>query len=306
MRVIRAAADSEDPSRVRGWNLPSFDCQNRSSYEFYELFLASGLMNFCAYFTAPGNDLEIAQRQMLDYISRKLRLCGGERVLEMGCGWGAWTLYAARRHHVRAFATTTSATQAEFARNQFRLAGVADRCIIEVASHRDLDPPAEFDRIVSLEMSGELGDPHMGQYFQRLFSFLAFGGVFLRNVIVGLGLGQGASASVPNKLLIGKPEQLSLHSILRAAESSDFEVRDIECLREHYALTLERWLENLDRNAGQAQRIEGEEAYRTWHLNLASSIDALRYGQLSAYQLLFSKPKRGASGFPLRRADWYR
>jgi len=305
MRAILATAGSEDPSLARGWNLPSFDCQNRSSTEFCELFLARGLVHFCAYFTAPGNDLEIAQHQMLDYISRKLRLCCGERMLEIRCGWGAWTLYAARQHRIRAFATTSSTTQAEFLRNQLRLAGIADRCIIEVASHRDLDPPAEFDRIVSLDMSEDLNEPQMARYFQQLFSFLTFGGVFLGNLIVSPSLGQSARDSVPHRQLVRDPERLSLHSILRIAESAGLEVRDIECLREHYALTLERWLENLDCNAQQARHIVGEEAYRTWHLNLANAVHAFRCNKLSAYQLLFSKPKRGASGFPLRRADWY-
>jgi cyclopropane-fatty-acyl-phospholipid synthase len=305
MRANPATAGSEDPSRARGWNLPSFDCQNRSSTEFYELFLARDLVHSCAYFTTLGNDLELAQRQMLDYISRKLRLCGGERILEIRCGWGAWTLYAARRHRIRAFATTSSTTQAEFVRNQLRLTGIADRCIIEVASHRNLDPPAEFDRIVSLEMSEALNEPQMAQYFQQLFSFLTFGGVFLRNVIVSPSLGQDARDFVPHRQLVRDPERLSLPSILRMAEQAGLEVRDIECLREHYALTLEHWLENLDCNAKQARDIAGEEAYRTWHLNLASAVHAFRCNNLSAYQLLFSKPKRGASGFPLRRADWY-
>jgi cyclopropane-fatty-acyl-phospholipid synthase len=274
--------------------------------EFYALLLGGSMASSCAYFRSPDNDLETAQGQMLDYSCRKLRVRAGERILDLGCGWGAWMLYSARRYRARVFGTNSNLQQAEFARDQFRFAGVADRCKVEVRDYHDLDPPTEYDKIVSLGMSEDIPLARLPEYFQRTFSLLMPGGVFLKNAMATLAPGQDSSPSVRDQYTHHDTERPSLSTMVRTAEAAGFEIRDVENLREHCALTLDRWLSNLESNVDRARQIAGDATYRTWRLRIASSARAIRAGRAGFYQILCSKPKRGASGLPLTRADGYR
>jgi cyclopropane-fatty-acyl-phospholipid synthase len=289
------------PAEVPGIFHYQFDLPS----EFHALLLGESMAHSCAYFRSPANDLGTAQGQMLDYSCRKLRVRAGERILDLGCGWGAWMLYSARRYRARVFGTNSNLQQAEFARDQFRFAGVADRCMVEVRDYHDLDPPTEYDKIVSLGMSEDIPLARLPEYFQRTFSLLMPGGVFLKNAMATLAPGQDSSPSVLGQYALHKTELPPLGTIVRMAESSGFEVRDIENLREHYVLTLDRWLSNLERKDERARQLAGDAKYRTWRLCIAGTARAIQTGRTGFYQMLLSKPKRGASGFRLTREDWY-
>jgi cyclopropane-fatty-acyl-phospholipid synthase len=274
--------------------------------EFYALFLDQRMVYSCAYFASPQDDLDSAQTQKLEHICRKLRLQEGERILDIGCGWGGLMMYAAKNRRVRAFGITLSVPQAEVARERIRLAGLADRCKVEVCDYRDLDPPTEYDKVVSVGMFEHVGQALLPEYFDRAFSVLAPGGVFLVHGIASSCMFQRTGASFIEKYVFPDGELLPLNTVLRAAESAGFEIRDVENLREHYALTLDRWVRNLERNATRAREIAGEVAYRTWRLYMAGSAHAFRIGRLNLFQVLLSKSHKGHSGLPLTRADWYR
>ena len=274
--------------------------------EFYSLLLGRSMSPSCGYFTAPGNDLETAQAQMLDYVCGKLRVQEGNRILELGCGWGAWMLHAAKRYRARVFGTTSRLQHAEFATDQFRFVGVADRCLVDVSDYCDLDPPTEYDKIVNLDTFENIHPGQLLGYFQRTFSFLMPGGVFLTSSLASLAAGHNSPAWELEQQRLHGAELPSLDKVLGEAESTGFEIRDVENLREHYALTLTHWLGNLERNAERGRQIAGDTIYFAWRTHMAESVNAIRTGRAGFYQVLLSKPKRGSSGFPLTRKDWYR
>jgi cyclopropane-fatty-acyl-phospholipid synthase len=274
--------------------------------EFYALFLDRRMAYSCAYFSSPEDDLDTAQTQKLEYLCRKLRLQEGERILDVGCGWGGLMMYAAKSRRVHAFGITLSVPQAEFAREQFRFAGVTDRCIVEVCDYRDLDPPAEYDKVVSVGMFEHVGEAFLPEYFKRTFSCLASSGVFLLHGIASSCMFKRTGPSFIDKYVFPDGELLPINAVLRVAESVGFEIRDVENLREHYVLTLDRWLRNLEANAERARAIVGDVTYRIWRLYMAGSAHAFRTGRLNLFQVLLSKPNRGASGLLLTREDWYK
>jgi cyclopropane-fatty-acyl-phospholipid synthase len=295
------AIGSGDVSQNIYWHSDS-DLPN----EFYSLLLGGSMSPSCGYFTALDNDLEMAQSQMLDYVCRKLRVQEGNRILDLGCGWGAWMLHAAKRYRARVFGITSELQRAEFATDQFRFAGVAGPCLVDVSDYCDLDPPTEYDKIVSLATSENIHLGQLPQYFQRTFSFLMPGGVFLTSLLAILAADHNSPLSELEQHVLHGAELPSLDKVLGEAESTGFEIRDVENLREHYALTLTHWLRNLERNAERGRQIAGDTIYFAWRAHMAESVHAVRAGRLGFYQVLLSKPKRGSGGFPLTRRDWYR
>jgi cyclopropane-fatty-acyl-phospholipid synthase len=274
--------------------------------EFYSLFLGRRMSSSCGYFTRPEVDLETAQAEMLDYVCSKLRVQEGNRILDLGCGWGTWMVHAAKRYRARVFGTASDLQHSEFATNQFRFAGVADRCLIEVCDYCDLDPPTEYDKIVSLDTFENIHPGQLPEYFQRTFSFLMPGGVFLASILVILAAGYNSPLSELEQNVLQKAELAPLDTVLRVAECTGFEIRDVENLREHYALTLTHWLRNLERTAERGRQIAGDTIHQAWRMYMADSVHAIRAGRVGFYQVLLSKPKRGSSGLPLGRRDWYR
>jgi len=274
--------------------------------DFYALFLDERMVYSCAYFTSTEDDLDAAQTQKLEHVCRKLRLQEGERILDVGCGWGGLMMYAAKSRRVRSFGITLSGPQADAARERIRRAGLGDRCKVEVCDYRDLDPPMEYDKVVSVGMFEHVGEALLPEYFKRTFSVLALGGVFLLHGIASSSMFQRKGPSFIDKYVFPDGELLPINTVLRIAESSGFEVRDVENLREHYSLTLGRWVGNLEANAEKARAIAGDVVYRTWRLYMAGSAHAFRTGRLNLFQVLLSKAKHGASGLPLTREDWYR
>jgi cyclopropane-fatty-acyl-phospholipid synthase len=295
------AIEPRDVSQSVHWhsdsNLPN---------EFYSLLLGGSMSPSCGYFTTPDDDLETAQCQMLDYVCKKLRVQEGNRILDLSCGWGAWMLHAAKRYRARVFGITSELQRAEFATDQFRFAGVAGPCLVDVRDYCDLDPPTEYDKIVSLATSENMHPWQFPDYFQRTFLFLMPGGVFLMSTMAILAAGRNSPASELERHVLHKAELPSLDTVLTEAESAGFEIRDVENLREHYALTLTHWLSNLERNAERVRQIAGDTIHHAWRMHMADSIHAIRAGRVAFYQVLLSKPKRGSSGLPLTRGDWYR
>jgi len=274
--------------------------------EFYGLWLDSHMVYSCAYFQTPGDTLEAAQQNKLEYLCRKLRLRRGDRLLDIGCGWGSLVIHAAAAHGAQTLGITLSKPQAEWAQRQIRALGLDDRCRVEVRDYRNLDSSQPFDKIVSVGMFEHVGESKLPQYFRRAWELLRPGGVFLNHGIAYSATYHRRGPSFIDRYVFPDGELVPINTSLRTAEESGFEVRDVESLREHYALTLRHWLSRLESRSEEARRVAGETTYRIYRIYLAGSAHAFRRARLNVYQALLAKPAQGESGLPLTREDWYR
>jgi cyclopropane-fatty-acyl-phospholipid synthase len=273
---------------------------------FYALWLDWRMIYSCAYFATAEDDLDSAQERKLDYVCRKLQLRGGERLLDIGCGWGGLIMHAVAHYGVEAVGITLSAPQAEVARQRLREAGLNDRCRVEVSDYRDLDHDQQYDKIVSIGMFEHVGEELLPEYFRRVWSQLRPGGLFLNHGIAYCATYHRPGPSFTDRYVFPDGELIPISTTLRAAELSGFEVRDVESLREHYALTLHHWVQRLEAHAEEARRIADDTAYRIWRLYMAGAAHGFRTGRLNIYQALLAKPSNGRSGLPLTREGWYR
>jgi cyclopropane-fatty-acyl-phospholipid synthase len=274
--------------------------------EFYALWLDQRMVYSCACFATPEEGLDSAQERKLDYICRKLRLRRGERLLDIGCGWGGLVMHAAARYGVEAVGITLSVPQAELARQRLRESGLGDRCRVEVSDYRDLEHGQPYDKIVSVGMFEHVGEALLPEYFSRAYGLLRPGGVFLNHGIAYSATYRRQGPSFSDRYAFPDSELVPINTTLRAAELSGFEVRDLESLREHYGLTLHHWVRRLEAHAEEARRIAGDTIYRIWRLYMAGAAHRFRTGRLNVYQTLLVKPRHGHSDLPLMREDWYR
>ena len=276
------------------------------SNDFYALWLDKEMVYSCAYFHTPDDDLDTAQRQKLDYCCRKLRLQPGDRLLDIGCGWGGLIIHAAREYGVRALGVTLSEQQRELARQRIQTAGLADRCEVRLLDYRAVEQPESFDKIVSVGMVEHVGESHLSEYFHHAYRLLRPGGVFLNH-----GIGRAGKRPKPTELtftdvyVFPDGELSPISTTLGYAEEAGFEVRDVENLREHYALTLRHWLRRLEAHSEVARRMVGETTYRIWRVYIAGSAHYFRRERIDVYQTVLVKSTDGKSGMPLTRADWY-
>lgn len=272
--------------------------------EFFASFLDRRLVYSCAYFEKADDELDDAQERKLDLLCRKLRLRPGERLLDVGCGFGALVLHAAERYGVEAHGITLSEPQAEVARERVAAAGLDDRCRIEVRDYRELEDEGRYDKIVSVGMFEHVGEALLPEYFAVAHRLLRPRGVFLNHGIARAGPAAETSAFV-RRYVFPDGELVPLPVTLAAAQGAGFEIRDVESLREHYALTLRHWVARLETNRDAAAAAAGELAYRVWRLYLSGSAHAFATGRLGVFQTLLAKPDHGEAGLPLTRADWY-
>jgi cyclopropane-fatty-acyl-phospholipid synthase len=277
------------------------------SNDFYRLWLDRHLVYSCAYFRTPDDSLERAQEQKLDILCRKLRLQPGERLLDIGCGWGGLLIHAAQHYGVVASGITLSREQAELANQRIHEAGLERRVQVYLRDYRDLDEPEGFDKIVSVGMFEHVGASMLGAYFRQAWRLLRPGGVFLNHGIArSVANDPRHGPTFVSRYVFPDGELLPINETARHAEQAGFEVRDIESLREHYALTLRQWVERLEAHHDEAVRIADEQTYRIWRLYMAGSAWAFEQGRINLYQTLLAKPNHGETHLPLTREDWYR
>lgn len=275
------------------------------SNDFYCLWLDQNMVYSCAYFKTGEEDLETAQVNKLDYLCRKLRLRAGDRLLDIGCGWGGLVLHAAKYFGVKALGVTLSHAQAELARARVREAGLTERCEIRICDYRDLEAYPPYDKIVSVGMFEHVGESRLPEYFDEVWKVLRPGGVFLNHGIAASPVFCRKGPSFIDKYVFPDSSLVPLATTVRLAESCGFEVRDVEGLREHYALTLRHWVHRLENRYQDAKCITNETVYRIWRLYMAGCAHAFAVGRVSVFQVLFSKPENGEAHLPLTRTDWY-
>jgi cyclopropane-fatty-acyl-phospholipid synthase len=277
------------------------------SNEFFALWLDSTMAYSCAVFESRTEDLETAQQRKLEYVCRKLRLRPGERLLDIGCGWGGLVMHAARHFEVEALGVTLSRNQAELASMRIRESGLADRCRVEHRDYREVDEPDGFDKLASVGMYEHIARDSLADYFAHGRRLLKPGGVFLAHGIAGSATAPARSGPLfLSTYVFPDHDVVPVSTVLAAAERAQLEVRDVESLREHYMLTLRRWCERLETNRDEARRLTNEPVFRVWRLMLAGSAYRFAKGHANVYQALLAKPSGdGAAGLPLSRADWY-
>lgn len=298
--VLRGRAHSKE--RDRQAISHHYDVSN----DFYALWLDRQMVYSCAYFEHGDEDLDRAQTRKLDYICRKLQLRRGDRLLDVGCGWGGLIRHAARHYGVDALGITISEEQARLARERIEQAGLSERCRVEVCDYRDLEGGGSFDKMVSVGMFEHVGEKLLPCYFQAAWQLLRPGGIFLNHGIARREIDPPSDRQAfIIRYVFPDGELVPINVALRVAEEAGFEVRDVESLREHYALTLRHWDRHLQNHLDEARRIVGERTCRTWQLFLCGSAQAFNAGTLNIYQSLLVKPDQGRSGFPLTRAGWY-
>jgi cyclopropane-fatty-acyl-phospholipid synthase len=273
---------------------------------FYRTFLDNNLIYSCAYFDDGVTDLDDAQRAKVDYSLRKLRVQPGERLLDVGCGWGALVVRAAKEFGAFVLGVTLSENQMEEARHRIREAGIEDRARVERWDYRQL-PATTFDKIVSIGMFEHVGREKLGEYFATAHRLLKDGGLFLNHGIANERVSRdGKAAGFMGRFIFPDGELVNVSDALRIAEDVGFEVRDVENLREHYMRTTRAWVSNLERNRTAAIDAAGDESYRLWRLYMAGSAQGFRTGRMGVFQSLLAKPgKEGRVQLPPTRRYLY-
>ena len=273
---------------------------------FYRTFLDRELVYSCAYFDDGITTLDDAQRAKIDYTLRKLRLRRGERLLDIGCGWGALVVRAAQEYGAYVLGVTLSERQYEEAQRRIREAGIEERARVERWDYREL-PAMTFDKIVSIGMFEHVGRERLAEYFGTAFKLLHSGGLFLNHGIAQQGAAHdGKAGGFMSRFIFPDGELVHVSEALRVAESVGFEVRDVENLREHYMRTLRLWVENLEAHRTDAVAVAGEQSYRAWRLYMAGSAQGFRAGRMGLYQSLLAKAEKdGSVPLPPTRRDLY-
>jgi len=286
--------------------------------DFYKLWLDRRMVYSCAYFRSPDDSLDVAQEAKLDLICRKLRLKPGERFLDIGCGWGGLVMYAAQHYGVDATGITLSENQAALAKERIDKAGLAERCRVAIRDYRTLVAGDGYDKIASVGMIEHVGLTHLPVYFSSAFRALKAGGLFLNHGIVSLG--EARPKSVGERIfrrfwkadafidtyVFPDGKLTAADDVIAAAEASGFEVRDVESLREHYAMTLRHWVNSLEEKSRDATALVGTHTYRVWRLYMAASANAFTKAAINVIQTLLAKPDAsGRTNIPLTREDIY-
>ncbi|HEY5111390.1 MAG TPA: cyclopropane-fatty-acyl-phospholipid synthase family protein [Acidimicrobiales bacterium] len=294
------------------------------SNRFYEMVLGPSMTYSCAVFTSPADTLEVAQTRKVDLVARKLDLKPGMRLLDVGCGWGAMGIHAAKTYGVHVVGVTLSQPQRDYATEAARLAGVSALVDFRVQDFRDIaDGP--FDAVSSIGMSEHVGIKSLPSYTQIIFNLLRPGGRFLNHAIgkpvsfdddpqptrtselnrqmqIALGLSgpSKTGSAFINRYVFPDGELHEVGTLVSIFQAHGFEVRHLESLREHYALTLRHWVNNLTKRFDEAVEEVGIERARVWRLYMAGSAVGFERHHLEIHQVLNVRPLDGRSEMPLR------
>jgi cyclopropane-fatty-acyl-phospholipid synthase len=293
--AVRAAGLSKPPPRPAAELRPSGRRHSRErdaravrhhydvSNEFFALFLDESTTYSCAVFSHGASTLEEAQEEKLEMVARKLELKPGDRVLDVGCGWGSFPLWAATRHGADVVGITLSPPQAEKARRRAEEAGVADRVEIRVMDYRDL-AGERFDAIASIGMVEHVGAAQIDVYARTLAGLLEPGGRLLNHGIARLRHSDAEAGAFSERFVFPDAAPLHLSRVLLALERADFVTRHVEEFGADYAETLRHWARRLDENLEEAIRLAGPERVRVWRLYLRAARNGFESGFTSIYQ----------------------
>jgi cyclopropane-fatty-acyl-phospholipid synthase len=278
------------------------------SNDFYRHVLGPSMTYSCAVWTDPSNTLEQAQDEKHELICRKLGLEPGMRLLDVGCGWGGMLLHAAEHHGVHAIGVTVSQRQAELAEKRVAEAGLAGKVEVRLQDYRDVDD-GPYDAVSSIGMFEHVGAAQLAVYFDRCHALLRPGGRFLNHAIsrpaqlhgsMDAGRPRFASRSFIDRYVFPDGELHEVGAVVTAVQQAGFEARHFESIREHYALTLRRWVANLEANWDECVAESTPGRARVWRLYMAGSALGFEANRIQVHPVLATKTDGGRSGLPLR------
>lgn len=272
--------------------------------EFYALWLDKLMVYSCAYFLTGEETLDLAQEQKLELICRKLLLKPGETLLDIGCGWGGLAIYAAQHYGVTVLGVTLSEQQHQLANQRIAAAGLGHSAV-KLLDYRDLRGQV-FDKIASVGMFEHIGHDHLSEYFAHVYNLLKPGGLFLNHGISSRPSSAAESmwsrfierrvlgaGSFIQRYIFPDGELVPVSEVNQIAERTGFEVRHLENLREHYALTLRHWVARLENHHAEVAQLLGEASYRAWKLYMSAAVLGFESGALNVNQTLLQKPQNG-------------
>lgn len=286
------------------------------SNEFFELFLGEEMMYTCAYFKkgfqGEGDSLDQAQQDKLDMVCRKLRLEPGDRLLDIGCGWGGMICHAAQKYGAKAHGITLSQQQHDYVQAKIQRLGLEDRVSVEICDYAD--HTGSYDKICSIGMSEHIGIANYPRYFNKINSLLRDRGIVLNHAIARRAKNSRRSMKRirPERKLLLKyifpgSELTPVGMTTDFMEKSGFEVQDVESWREHYSLTTRFWCQRLSANKERGIELVGPERYRLWVAYLACAAAGFEAGSIKLFQVVATKhASKGLSGLPPTREDFYR
>jgi cyclopropane-fatty-acyl-phospholipid synthase len=313
--ISRALDDAHPQLPVREAHDKATDAEAISyhydlSNAFYQLWLDRDMVYSCGYFETGCEDLDQAQQAKLRHLCRKLRLQPGDRLLDVGCGWGGLARFAAREYGAQVFGITLSAEQLRLGRERVAAEGLEGRVQLELLDYRDLPTDGQFDKVVSVGMFEHVGHANLPMYCQQLAAVVRPGGLVLNHGITsrhtdGRPVAHGAGEFI-DRYVFPHGELPHLVEIGACISESGLEIVDVESLRLHYARTLQLWSERLESRLVEAQQLIPERALRIWRVYLAGCAYGFRRNWINLHQILASKPlPDGSHELPWTRADLY-
>jgi cyclopropane-fatty-acyl-phospholipid synthase len=261
------------------------------SNDFYRLLLDEHMAYSSAYFTHEGQSLYDAQSAKLDLICRKLELKQGDRLLDVGCGWGSLILYAAKNYGVHATGITLSPEQRAFIAGRVAEQGLSDKVDVRLQHYREFaDPPGSFDAVSSIEMGEHVGEQHYPGYVDVMNHALKSGRyLLLQQMSRHEGTAPGGGPFIES-YIAPDMHMRPLWQTIRHVESGGFEIRGFEAMREHYVTTVDRWLDTFEDRYDEFVALQGEEVARVWRLYLVGGGLAFEQGRMGVDQILARKP----------------
>ena len=281
------------------------------SNEFFALWLDRQRVYSCAYFRKPDDGLDLAQQQKIDHICRKLNLQRGERLLDIGCGWGALIFRAAEQYGAHATGITLSEQQFAYVQEEIRARNLAGRCDVRLLDYRDVPEDPPFDKIASVGMFEHVGKKRLAGYFAKIYRLLKPGGMVMNHGLTSAGLHSGGLspdvADFIEHYVFPGGEIPHLSKEIELMARANLECLDVECMRPHYVKTLWHWVERLDARRDEVCALVGEKKYRIWRIYMAGYALAFQRGWVSVDQVLAGRPlPNGALSIPLTREHVYR
>lgn len=277
------------------------------SNEFYQAWLDPAMVYSCAYFETGSETLAEAQQKKIDHILTKLQLQPGQRLLDIGCGWGALVLRAAGKFGARCVGITLSQRQFELATERVRQAGLQDRIEIRLQDYRDVQ--GTFDRITSVGMFEHVGIKYLKDYFGQINRLLTDDGWVLNHGITSTDANDGETSfgggRFIDRYVFPHGEVPHISTVLKTMQEGGLEATDVEGLRRHYALTMSHWSRAFEANADRLRAMVDEKRWRIWRVYLAGCQWAFEHDEISLYQVLCRKSARPSAGQPWSRKWMY-